>query len=152
MECKESVATIDLFKMVDLLYPISELAKDDSNAPDVDKGSLEISYRLFGIQQFNSTSLWFGIGRYKTVNNQPFQFKTIFCWIQPDYKLKERELSVEKLPKLYDYRIIMENEEKINRMFCLSNALHIGNITKMIDLKTREGDYLASVDDKKTMI
>ena len=138
--------------MVDLLFPISEFAKEESKNPEVEKVNYEATYKLFGIQQFNSTSLWFGIGRIKTINNQSPQIKPIFCWIQPDYKLKEKQLSIDKLPKLYDYRVIIENEEKINRMFWLSDAIHSGNITKMLDLKTRDNDYLASVDDKKTMI
>jgi hypothetical protein len=42
-------------------------------------------------------------------------------------------------------------KKKINRMFGLSDWMHPGRITKIIDLKTKDSDYLITTDDKKAM-
>jgi hypothetical protein len=105
LDKKVSIATFDVVRMTQTLYPISALAKarDSQNS---EKGYV---YKLECMTQWQSTNLVFVIGIY---TQEDRIVRSIFLAIQQDYAERQKSLNVETLPKFYDVNEFMENEEK----------------------------------------
>ena len=152
LDSKSSIATIDILRMMFTLYPLSSIYKSEKGQAKAQAVDNTVTYKLLAMTQWNSSNLCFAVGIYTPHEEVSTLSKTAFLWIQPDLKEDGKSLKIESLPQFGDMREFMENENKINRMFWVSDAIHSGRITKIIDLKTMRDDYLLSVDDQKTMI